>query len=50
MNREIPVDWEVPVGPPPTDRYLDTWMKKRGMVQRRDDDLPADVAVFLREI
>jgi hypothetical protein len=49
MNREIPVDWNVPVGPPPA-AYLDAWMARRGIVKRRDDDLPADVAAFLRRI
>jgi hypothetical protein len=50
MNREIPVDWNVPVGPPPSDRYLDAWMARRGMAKRSNDDLPADVAAFLKGI
>jgi hypothetical protein len=37
------------IGPsaPPSDSYLDAWMARRGMVKRRDDDLPADVAAFV---
>jgi hypothetical protein len=47
-DRETPRDWDAPVGPPPSDRYLDAWMAARGVVKRRDDEeLPADVAAFV---
>lgn len=49
-DREPPRDAAIGPSPPPSDAYLNAWMAQRGMVQRRDDDLPADVAVFLREI
>lgn len=47
-DREPARDDGTPPSPPPTDRYLDAWMKQRGMVQRRDDDLPAELRQFVR--
>lgn len=36
---------------PPSKRYLDKWMKQRGMKTRdKHDDLPADVADFLKGV
>jgi hypothetical protein len=46
-DREPARDWNVPAGPPPSDRYLDAWMARRGMAKRSNDDLPADVAAFV---
>jgi hypothetical protein len=31
----------------PSKRHLDAWIARRGMVKRRDDDLPSDLAAFV---